>query len=286
MNRQPTTLRVCFLAAIAIGLTPMGGAGRTFAQTTPERNALVEVSVMSSVDQVVVGLVGNRALSGEVQEIRVAPFRIFVDFVDVVPQVDAVTPVHQGGVTQVRVALNQTDPPVTRVVLDLTHWSTYRVEADADDHEFRILVGPGASSTTMRPDAPVEPTAPASLGVPSTVLEEYADWFVRLTQDIERLLSPQAARNAVEDTPPEMLGLEWQRLQYELEMVTPPVSLQVAHDLVETAIGLGRVGMTTRLDDPTPAGDRAAARAGAALLVARARRLVDVELATSSRSDP
>ena len=29
---------------------------------------------MSSVDQVVVGLVGNRALSGEVQEIRVAPW--------------------------------------------------------------------------------------------------------------------------------------------------------------------------------------------------------------------
>ena len=184
MNRQPRTLRVCFLAALAIGLTPVGGPLRTSVQTSPERNTLVEVSLMSSDDHVVVALVGSQALSGEIHEITVAPFRVFVDFVNVVPRVDAVTPVNHGGVRQVRVALNKTDPPVTRVVLDLTHRSSYRVEEDQTDHEFRIIVGPAASLTTTRSDAPVEPMAPASLGVPSTVLEEYAHWFARLTQDV------------------------------------------------------------------------------------------------------
>ena len=285
MNRQPRTLRVCFLAALAIGLTAVAGPGRTSAQNTPERHALVEVSLMRSDDHVVVSLVGSHALSGEVHEIGVAPFRVFVDFVNVVPKVDAVTPINHGGVRQVRVALNQTDPPVTRVVLDLTHRSSYRVEKGPDDHEFRIIVSPAGSLTTTRSDAPVKPTAPASLGVPSTGLEEYSDWFARLTQDVERLLSPDAAPKAVGGTPPELVGLEWQRLQYELEMVTPPVSLQTAHDLVETALGLGRVSATTRLDDSTQARNGAAARAGAALLVTRARRLVEAELAARSDGD-
>ncbi len=284
MNRQPRTLRVCFLAALAIGLTPVAGPGQASAQNTPQRNALVEVSLMSSDDHVVVSLVGSQALSGEVHEIGAAPFRIFVDFVNVVPKVDAVTPVNHGGVRQVRVALNQTDPPVTRVVLDLTHRSSYRVEEDPDDYEFRVLVGPAGSLTTTRSDTLVTRPAPASLGVPSTVLEEYADWFARLTKDVERLLSPNSEPKA-EGTPPEVVGLEWQRLQYELEMVTPPVSLRTAHDLVETAIGLGRVGATTRLDDSTQARHGAAARAGAALLVTRARRLVEAELAARSDGD-
>lgn len=280
MNRQPRTLSVCFLAALAISLAPAAGPGRTSAQSTPERNALVEVSLMSSDDHVVVSLVGSQALSGKVQEIGVAPFRVFVDLVNVVPKVGAVTPVNQGGVRQVRVALNKTDPPVTRVVLDLTHRSSYRVEEDPDAHELRIIVGPAGSLTTSRSDAPMKPSTLARLGVSSTVVEAYADWFARLTKDVERLLSPDAAPQAAE-----VIGLEWQRLQNELEMVTPPVSLQTAHDLVETAIGLGRVSSTTRLDDSTQGRDGDAARAGAVLLVTRARRLVEAELAAGSDGD-
>ena len=284
MNHQPRTLRVCFLAVLAIGLTPVGGPARTSAQTTPGPNALVEVSLMSSDDHVVVGLVGSQALSGDVHEIRFAPFRVFVDFVNVVPRVDAVTPVNHGGVRQVRVALNRTDPPVTRVVLDLTHRSSYRVEEDPHDREFRIIVGSSAALTTTGSDAPVEQIAPAGLSGAATALEEYAHWFERLAQDVERLLSPDAVPMATEGTAPEMAGLEWERLQYELEMVTPPASLEIAHDLVATAIGLGRVSGTTRLDDPTKERDRAAARAGSTLLITRARHLVKTELAASSDS--
>jgi len=286
VNHQPRTLRVCLLTALTIGLTPVGGPVWTSAQTAPERNALVEVSLMSSDDHVVVGLVGSQALSGEVREIRTAPFRVFVDFVNVVPRVDAVTPVNRGGVRQVRVALNQTDPPVTRVVLDLTHRSSYRVEEDPYDHEFRIIIGSAAVLTTALSDTPVELTAPTSLGVPSTASEEYVRWFNRFAKDVERLLSHHSAPMA-EDTAPEMTAvLEWQRLQHELEMVTPPSALQTAHHLVATAIGLGRVSATSELDDSTQERDHDAARAGAALLITRARHLVKIELAASSDSDP
>ena len=139
---------------------------------------LVSVSLMSSDDQVVIVMVGDRALSGEVQEITTTPFPVFVDFVNVVSRVDAVTPVNQGGVRQVRVALNQADPPVIRMVLDLTRQLTYRVEEDPDEREFRIIVGTAASVTTRRSNTPVEPTAPANLGATSSAASEaYLRWF-------------------------------------------------------------------------------------------------------------
>ena len=285
MNRQPWTLRACFLAALAIGLTPLGGPGQTFAQNKPEPNALVEVSLMNSDDHIVVGLVGSQALSGEVHEITVAPFRVFVDFVNVIPKVDAVTSVNHGQVRQVRVALNQTDPPVTRVVLDLTHRPSYRVEQNPDQHEFLIIVGPAAALTATRPNPPVEPAVPASLDLSSMALKEYARWFAQLTQDVERLLSAQTFPKAAEGTSPELAGFEWQRLQHELAMVTPPISLQTAHDLVETAIRLGRVSATAGVDGSPQEHDRDAARASAALLVARARRIANVKFAANLDSD-
>ena len=285
MNHQPRTLRVCLLTALTIGFTPVGDPVWTSAQTEPARNALVEVSLMSSDDHVVVGLVGIHALSGEVHEIRTAPFRVFVDFFNVVPRVDAVTPVNRGGVRQVRVALNQNDPPVTRVVLDLTHRSSYRVEEDPHDREFRIIIGSAAALTTTLSDTTVELTTPTSLGVPSTALEEYVHWFTRFANDVERLLSHHSAPIAAEGTAQEMnTGLEWQRLQHELEMVAPPVSLQAVHHLIATAIALGRVSATSQLDDSTQERDQDAARAGAALLITRARYLVKIGLPASSDS--
>ena len=277
--------RVRFVTAMAFSIVLVGGSGPSSAQTGPEPGTLVELSLMSSDTHLVVGLVGDRALSGEIHEISVAPFRVFVDFVNVVPGVDTVTKVGRGGVRQVRVALNQADPPVTRVVLDLTQRSTYRVEEDPANLEFRIIVGTAASVMAPRLNAPVEPTAPTGFGVASsTVIEEYARWFARLAQSVEHLLSTKPVGVGAEGAAPEMVGQDWQRLEYELEMVTPPVSLQMAHDLLRTAIRLGHVGGAERLDDRTPARDRAAARAGAVLLVIRARGLVEAELATRSGS--
>lgn len=253
MNRQPRTLPLCLLSATAISLAPIGGPGQLSAQAAPEAGALVSVSLMSSDDQVVIVLVGDRPLSGEVQEVTTAPSRVFVDFVNVVPRVDAVTPVNQGGVTQVRVALNQADPPVTRVVLDLTRRLVYRVEEDPDAREFRIIVGTAASVTTRRSNAPVEPTAPANPDVTSSVESEaYLRWFERLAQDVDRLLSNQATTAPEDGEPLTADGVEWQRLQAELEQITPPASLQVAHDLLETAIRLGRYGAPERLADTPP----------------------------------
>jgi hypothetical protein len=240
---------------------------------------------MSSDDHVVVGLVGSQVLSGEVHEIKTAPFRVFVDFFNVVPRVDAVTPVNRGGVSQVRVALNQTDPPVTRVVLDLTHRSSYRVEKDPHEREFRIIIGAAAALTTTLSDTTVELTTPTRLGGPSTTLEEYVHWFTRFADEVERLLSHRSTPIAAEGTVPEMTaGLEWKRLQYELEIVTPPVSLQAVHHLVATAINLGRVSATSQLDHSTQERDQDAARAGASLLITRARHLVKIELAASANS--
>ena len=281
MSRLPGTLRVCSLS-IALGLAVAGGPGSSSAQPTTSSGpvSLVEITLMGSDHQVVVGLVGNQALTGEVHEISVAPFRVFVDFVNVVPEVDAVTLVDKGEVRQVRVALNQAEPPITRVVLDLAHRTPYRVEEDPATNEFRIIVGGVASSATGPADTSLEAADLAAFSALSSPVVEYAGWFATLAKDVERLLSAQTARRAA-GASPETVAPEWQRLRYELEMVTPPVSLQTAHHLLVTAVQLGDVSMSKRLDDRTPERDRETARAGAALLVMRARGLVEAELATT-----
>ena len=286
VSRLPGTLRVCSLPLV-LCLALAGGPGSSFAQsaqsTQPAASgpiALVKISLMGSNDQVVVGLVGEKALSGEVQEISVDPFRIFVDFVNVVPKVDAVTLVERGDVRQVRVALNQADPPVTRVVLDLIHRTPYRVEEDPTNNEFRIIIGSDPSSATGSAETSLKATDLAAFSALSSPVVEYAGWFDKLATDLELLLTPQTDPLDAWNSP-ESFAAEWQRLRYELDMVTPPVSLQTAHELLATAIQLGDVSMSEQLDDRTPERDRATARAGAALLVIQARDLVEAELATT-----
>ena len=139
------------------------------------------------------------------------------------------------------------------------------MEEDPDTPEFRIIVGTAASVTTRRSNAPVEPTAPPNLGITSSVTSEaYLRWFGRLAQDVECLLSNQAPTGPEDGEPLTVVGLEWQRLQDELEQVTPPVSLQMAHDVLETVIRLGRAGADDRLADSQPGRDRSAVPSAAA----------------------
>jgi hypothetical protein len=260
------------VATIAVSV----GFGQSPGDGPAGHGTLVSVLVTGSDDQVVVSLVGDRMLSGLPQEIAAPPYRVFVDFESIVPDVDPVTLVGHGGVDQVRVALNQSSPPVTRVVLDLSRRSTYRVEHDPTGSEFRIIVGPEPSASAS--NTRVEPAEGSRTtdSPPSPVEKHYATWFTRVTQQIESLLlsaSPMI-HGEESDAIAAASGFDWQTIRHEVELVTAPPSLQEAHDLLLTTVSLGEVGADRNGANATN-DDRSAARAGARMLLARALALVN-----------
>ena len=201
----------------------------------------------------------GRALPGTLEEIVTPPFRLFIDLPNVIPGVASATPVHKGGVDRVRVGLNQSSPPVTRVVLDLSRRSAYRLEVDPESHALRIIIGTPESSES-----------PESLDTTGkmSVYNEYAKWFKRTAGQVDRLLSNADTDDSKADAD------AWEAIRAEVEAATPPLSLQLAHELLATAV---RLGVVATLND-TAAGGRnpeaESASVGARLIATRARAIV------------
>ena len=108
-------------AGLVIALALWAGCadGLQGAQNLRSVGTLRELTVDGTSDRIVVTLIADRPLDGVLERIETSPTRVFVDLKNVVPEVDRVTNVDRGSVTRVRVGLNQADPPVTRVVIDL-----------------------------------------------------------------------------------------------------------------------------------------------------------------------
>jgi len=95
------------------------------------------------------------------------PPRIYLDFSGATPKVRATTS-GTGAVKAVRVALNASNPNVTRVVLDLTDSEPYQVDAGQRLNGLvSIVVGAAASSAAARPTRPA-PAPPAPDTPPPT----------------------------------------------------------------------------------------------------------------------
>jgi type IV pilus assembly protein PilQ len=142
--------------------------GEAQASQAPAATELTGVEVGRNADGVTVTLKGNGRLAyGTLQEADRPPLRLVVDFPGVRPNVAAATP-GQGALRRVRVALNNPNPLVTRVVLDLDVKVTYSVKASPDGREVMVvLAGPSGEQTAVEPArsapmaAPVE-AAPAA----------------------------------------------------------------------------------------------------------------------------
>lgn len=268
---------LAFSVCVATTIAGSVGFGQSTADGLPSHGTLVNIAVTGSDDHVVVGLVGDRILSGLPQEIAVPPYRVFVDFASIVPGVDPVTLVGRGGVDRVRVALNQSSPPVTRVVLDLSRRSTYRVERDPNRLEFRIIIGPGPSPTASNTRVEPAERSGTTSSPPSPVVEHYATWFTRVTEQIESLLlSPSALSHGEESDSIAAIEIDWRTIRQEVALVTAPPSLQEAHALLLTTVSLGHVGADRNGANATK-DDRSAAHAGARMFLTRAQALVDTQ---------
>ncbi len=249
-SHYPTALAICaqlfLLHSLARGI-PVVEMQVAHAQGQANPNVLREVSFEGDQHHVVIRLAGEAPLAGELRELSTPPFRVFLDLVNVRPGVAPVTVVGKGGVRQVRVALNQADPPVTRVVLDLEKPSTYRLQKDATRNVLTITVGE-----------------------PRDDVLAYTAWFDRTSGKLRRLLKQETQASG--NTAP--LVATWKTLQVDSEAVHAPRPLRVAHDLLETSINLGLAAAEQRREGRASA-DVAAAHASAVMLLARAQAIVD-----------
>ncbi len=276
MNNHRRALVSCLAVMLVAGA---GASAQTPGPETTDTGTLIEISVIGAEAQVVVGLLADHPLTGTVREIADPP-RLFIDFENVRPDVESVTPVGQGGIERIRVALNQATPPVTRVVLDLSHPSDYRVEPDGTTGEFRIIVG--SEPTVEAPPATTVPRALVLASPASSLAGDYVQWFVVTSREVEDMLTASADGGGGTLTPLDQGFAGWQRLQQEVVLAAPPLPLQRAHELLAAAVNLGFVG-TQAVGQSN--GNQASALAGAALLLRQARGLVDAYLSPPTAID-
>src|SRR5689334_2770923 len=108
---------------------PAAGGGQA---TAPAATRLTAVQVGSNADGIVVTLRGNGRLAyGSMTEADTPPARLVIDLQGVRPDVPPST-TGRGVLRRVRVALNNPDPVVTRVVLDLEKMVGHRIRPSAD----------------------------------------------------------------------------------------------------------------------------------------------------------
>ncbi len=74
----------------------------------------------------------GRLMFSGIEEPKEGPPRLIIDLPNSTSALPSVTPVAQGPVDKVRIGLNEKSPLVTRVTLDLTRKSTYRIESSVD----------------------------------------------------------------------------------------------------------------------------------------------------------
>ena len=231
----------------------------------PRSGSLITLSVSGSGGRVVVDLVSDQTLDTVLEVVRSQPARLFVDLRNVVPKVDSVTEVGRGAVRRVRVGLNQSQPPVTRVVVDLEGDATYYLEQGKTQRELRI-------------------TVLAEPAEPSSEIDRYSSWFTQTADTMARLLArnPQERPGTGTDGAHlEQLKLEWNLLRQELGTVQPPPPFKAAHDLLVPAGALGNASTTSGRDGHPPGMDASSAQAGASLLLRQARSVADAHLAAT-----
>ncbi len=175
-GRRAVVPLITLMLATLLELSSVAAKSVTFgeaqASQAPAATELTGVEVGRNADGVTVTLKGNGKLAyGTLQEADRPPLRLVVDFPGVRPNVPPATP-GQGALRRVRVALNNPNPLVTRVVLDLDVKVTYSVKPSPDGREVTlVLASPSGEQTAAEPAhaapmaAPVEAAAAAAPAV-------------------------------------------------------------------------------------------------------------------------
>lgn len=214
---------------------------------------LSHLTVSENDHQVVVTLRADRAFDGALEAIHVEPRQLLLELAGIVPSVDAITEVGHGVVRRVRVEFNWSNPPVTRVVLDLRDAARYSLERDTGG-ALSIIVHKG-------PD-------------------QYADWLEGTTETIERLLEEERGRRAGQPvTLPDMDSVNrWKAVQADVARLTAPAEFDEAHLALATATRLGLEAVSVDVKKELQPAKPSVALAGASLSLGLAQALAKPHL--------
>jgi hypothetical protein len=237
------------------------------------------------------------------------PPGLYLDFPDVAAATEGLRVDGDLLVRGVRVAVNQSQPLVTRVVIDLARAVPHRIDAGMrSSGQLTIVVGvpvaqAGAAAPATAPAAPA--AAPAALRPPQadepapraarspefaraagataarTPAKDVAQYLQRtssLLERLERLRPLLASLDALAGLPEERLraaAQEFESIRQALAAIVPPRTLATTHELFRDVCVLGAASAAARVaqaapDDSTRAWNAAAAAAGALMLMDRA----------------
>jgi len=144
MGRNGLRVLAVFVMSIAL---PAVAAGQRDSIT------ITSVTATSATGAAVVTIAANGPLPAPTIGTVDGPPRIFMDFVGVRSKVPAVTRSADPRIIRVRVALNSTQPLITRVVIDLAAHVPHRIEQSAG--RLLVVVGDAAPRSTPPPPPPV-----------------------------------------------------------------------------------------------------------------------------------
>ena len=237
-------------------------------------------------------LSADGALPAPKVDVRTDPPGIYLDFPDVAAATDGITVGGNLLVRRVRVAVNQSQPLVTRVVIDLARPMPHRIDAgQRASGQLTIVVGGPAAQTSgpaAQTGAPVARAARSPefaraagatpVRTPAKDVAEYLRRASSLLERLERLRPLLASLDALAAVPEAQLkaaAQEFESIRQALAAVAPPRTLAATNELFRDVCVLGAAAVAARAavaapDDSTRAWNAAAAAAGAIMLLDRA----------------
>jgi hypothetical protein len=213
------------------------------------------------------------------------PPGISLDFPDVAAATEGLRVNGDLLVRGVRVAVNQSRPLGTRVVIDLARPAPYRIEAGlrASGQLTIVIGGPIALTGAPAARAARSPefaraAAAAAARTPAKDAAQYLQRTSSLLERLERLRSSLVSLDALAVVPDVQLKAaaeEFESIRLALAAIVPPRTLAASHELFREVCVLGAASAAARVapaspDDSARAWNAAAAAAGALMLLDRA----------------
>jgi len=204
------------------------------------------------------------------------PLRLYVDIPGARPGSQRLLNVNAGGVSRVRVALNRQAPPVTRVVIELTARTAWKLERAEDGREVRVIIGSAPAPSTGRgalifQPAPAPAPAPAA---PADRRERIRSDLLAMTGALGEMRAwtgPSDADLATMIAALERLSADARGLQ--ITGAAPDIALVAAVDAALAAA----TARAQALADGTPQSrlNAVSAASGALMLIDHLKRLID-----------
>ncbi len=217
--------------------------------------------------------------------VRTDPPGIYLDFPDVAAATDGLRVDGNLLVRGVRVAVNQSQPLVTRVVIDLARPAPHRIDAGqrASGQLTIVVGGPVVPAGEPAARAARSPEFARAAGAtpgraPAKDVAQYLQRASSLLERLERLRPLLVSLDALA-APPEVqlkeTAQEFESIRQALAAIVPPRTLAATHELFRDVCVLGAASVAARVapaapDDSTRAWNAAAAAAGAIMLLDRA----------------